>query len=105
MWNKVKTVFSIIGAFLSVVFFTSIFFFIRRNSADGTRSTGDTERDSRIQEGIESGERRTNTIEKESAECNERIANAENRITRCEEHLRRAEEILRNAVKRGTEEE
>ena len=104
MFNKVKTVFSIIGAFLSVVFFTLIIFFIRRNSTDRQGSRGDTERDNRIQEGIESGERRTNTIEKESAECNERIANAESRITTCEEHLRRAEEILRNAVKRGTEE-
>ena len=104
MFDKIKTVFSIIGAFLSVVFFTFIIFFIRRNSSDRIRSTGDTERDNRIQEGIESGERRTNTIERESAECNERITNAENRITRCEEHLRRAEEILRGAVKRGEKE-
>ena len=105
MWNKIKTIFSIIGAVLSTVFFTVTLFLLRRSSSDRQRSTGDVERDRRIKDGLESSQGRTDTIERESTECEGRISNAENGIGRCEEHLRRADEILRGAIDRSRKEE
>lgn len=75
MFNKIKTVFSIIGAVLSIVLFTVILFLLRRSKTDRQRSGDDSERNQRIEEGI----------------------------GRCEEHLQRAEDILRNAIKRSRE--
>ena len=83
MLEKVKTIFSIIGAVLAVVLFTVILFLLRRSKTDGRGSSDDTERDTRIKEGI--------------AECQDSVG-------RCEEHLQRAEDILRRAVKRSREE-
>lgn len=77
MLSKIKTVFSIIGAVLSIVLFTVILFLLRRGKTDGRRSGDDSERNQRIEEGI----------------------------GRCEEHLQRAEDILRNAIKRSREAE
>ena len=75
MWEKFKSVFSIVGAVLTVVLFTVILFLLRRRDIYLRRNTGDSERDRVIEEGI----------------------------TRSENHLLRAEEILRNAVARSRE--
>ena len=75
MWEKFKSVFSIIGAVLTVVLFTVILFLLRRRDTYLRRNTGDSERDRVIEEGI----------------------------ARSENHLLRAEEILRNAVARSRE--
>lgn len=75
MWEKFKSVFSIVGAVLTVVLFTVILFLLRRRDTYLRRNTGDSERDRAIEEGI----------------------------TRSEDHLCRAEEILRNAVARNRE--
>ena len=91
MFNKIKTVFSIIGAVLSFVLFTVILFLLRRGKADGRGSTANAERDSRIKEGLEGA----------SGEIDE----CRSTVERCEEHLQRAEDILRNAIKRSREAE
>ena len=105
MGNKIKTIFSIIGAVLSAVFFTVTLFLLRRSSSDRQRSTGDVERDRRIKDGLESSQGRIDTVERESTECEGRISNAENGIRRSEEHLRRADEILRGAIDRSQKKE
>lgn len=89
--DKVKKVFAVIGAVLTVIVCTFFLVFLRRGSSDGQGSSGIDERDSRIQEGLDGAE--------------ESIKRSRDTAERCEEHLRRAEEILRNAVKRGKEEE
>lgn len=83
MWEKIKKVFAIIGAVLSVVLFTVILFLLRRRSSDGQGSSGIDERDTRIKEGLDG---------------------ASDTARRCEERLRRAEEILRGAIERGEKE-
>lgn len=98
MWSKIKTVFSIIGAALSVVLFTVILFLLRRGKADGRRSGDDSERNQRIEEGIGKCEERAESV-------SEGLARAKDGIGRCEEHLQRAEDILRNAIKRSREAE
>lgn len=103
--KKIKTIFSIIGAVLSVVLFTVLLFLLRRGNSDRRGSNGDTERDNRIKEGIAECEGMSDTIERETGECAEGITRAEDGITRCEGHLRRAEEILRRAVERSREKE
>lgn len=100
---KIKNIFSVIGAVLSVALFTILLFLLRRRSSDGRGSGGNAERDSRIQEGIGECESRAERIEREAGECSEGISRAEDGITRCEEHLQRAEDILRNAIKRSKE--
>lgn len=82
MWEKFKSVFSIVGAVLTVVLFTVILFLLRRRNTYLRRNTGDPERD--------------RAIENRIRECEEGIA-------RGESHLLRAEEILRNAVARSGE--
>ena len=98
MWAKVKTIFSIIGAVLSVVFFTILLFLLRRGKADGRRSPDDSERNQRIKEGIGKCEERADSV-------SEGLDRAKDVIGRCEEHLQRAEDILRNAIKRSREAE
>lgn len=88
--DKIKKVFAVIGAVLTVIVCTFFLVFLRRRDSDGQGSTGIDERDSRIQEGFDGAE--------------ESIKRSRDTATRCEEHLRRAEEILRNAIKRGEEE-
>jgi hypothetical protein len=88
--DKVKKVFAVIGAVLTVIICTFFLVFLRRRDSDGQGSSGIDERDSRIQEGLDGAE--------------ESIKRSRDTATRCEEHLRRAEEILRNAIKRGEEE-
>lgn len=90
MWEKIKKVFAIIGAVLSVVLFTVILFLLRRGSSDGQGSSGNAERDRRIKEGLDGAQ--------------ESIRDSRDTAERCEERLRRAEEILRGAIKRGEEE-
>ena len=90
MLSKIKTVLSVIGAVLSVILFTIVLFLLRRNKADGRGSTANTERNSRIKEGLE--------------ESSGEIAECRSTVERCEEHLQRAEDILRNAIKRSREE-
>lgn len=89
MWNKVKTVLSIIGAVLTVLLLTVLLFVLRGGKAHGRGGTDDSERDSRIQEGIDS--------------CEKRAGRIEEGIGRCEERLQRAEDILREAIKRSRE--
>ena len=98
MWDKIKTVFSIIGAVLSFVLFTVILFLLRRGKADGRRSEDDSERNQRIEEGIGKCEERAESV-------SEGLDRAKDGIGRCEEHLQRAEDILRNAIKRSREAE
>ena len=98
MWQKIKTAFSIIGAVLSVILFTILLFVLRRGKADGRGSPGDSERDTRIKDGIGECEERADSV-------SERLDRAEDSVGRCEEHLRRAEDILRNAIRRSREEE
>ena len=90
MWKKIKDILAVIGACLSVVLFTILLFVLRRGKADGRGSEPVDERDSRIQEGIESSENR--------------IDRSKEGIERCEEHLQRAEDILRRAINRSKEE-
>lgn len=102
MWEKVKNIFSIIGAVLSVALFTVLLFLLRRSSSNRRRSTTDTERTFTIQEGIAESERRSSNIERE---CTERSTRAEERIADCERHIQRAESILRGAIERSRKKE
>ena len=83
MYEKIKKVFTVIGAVITVVLCTVYLVFLRRRGSDGQGSSGIDERDSRIQEGLR--------------EC-------QSTAERCEEHLRRAEEILRGAIERREKE-
>ena len=70
---------------------------LRRSKTDRRASNSKDERDSRIQEGLKSGQERADRIE-------EGITRAEDGITRCEKRLQRAEDILRDAINRSKEE-
>lgn len=83
MWEKIKGIFAVIGAFLTVIFFSVLIIFLRRRSSDGSGSNGAFDRDSEIEAGFD---------------------RVEDTATRCEERLRRAEEILRQAVERSRKE-
>ena len=98
MFNKIKTVFSIIGAVLSIVLFTVLLFVLRRGKIDGRKSGADSDRYRRIEEGIGKCEERADSV-------SERLDRAEDSVGKCEEHLRRAEDILRNAIRRSRERE
>lgn len=91
MWQKIKGIFAIIGAVLSVVFFTVVLVLLRRRNTDGQGSSGIDDRDSRIKEGLDGAQ--------------ESIERSRDTAERCEEHLRRAEEILRNAIERSKQAE
>lgn len=82
MLKKIKAVFSIIGAVLSVVLITVFLFLLRRGKALRQGSGADSDRADRIEEGI--------------GECTDRIR-------RCEERLQEAENILREAIRRSRE--
>lgn len=86
MWSKVKTVFSIIGAVLTVVFLSVIPVLLcgKEDKSDGSGSDRIDESAGRIREGLDRSE--------------ERIADSQERI-------RRAKEILRKAVERAGKEE
>lgn len=90
MYEKIKKIFAIIGAVLSVVLFTVILFLLRRGSSDGQGSPGIDERDTRIKEGLDGAQ--------------ESIERSRDTAERCEERLRRAEESLRGAIERGEKE-
>ena len=90
MWKKIKDILAVIGACLSIVLFTVLLFVLRRGKTDRRGSESASERDSRIQGGIESSE--------------DRIDRSTEGIERCEEHLQRAEDILRRAISRSREE-
>ena len=97
VWEKIKSIFSVIGAFLSIILFTILLFVLRRGKADRRGSERADERDTRIQDGIGECKERADRIE-------ERIERAESSAGRCEEHLQRAEDILREAIRRSREE-
>ena len=97
MWQKIKNILAVIGAVLSVALFTFLLFLLRRRDTDRRGSTDGTDRDSGIQEGIESCEERTVRIE-------DGITRAEDGIARCEERLQRAEDILRRAIEHSRKE-
>lgn len=97
MWQKIKKIFSVIGAVLSVLFCTISLFMLRRSKTDRRASNSSDERDSRIQEGFDSSQERADRIE-------EGITRAEDGIARCERRLQRAEDILRDAINRSKEE-
>lgn len=84
MWEKIKKVFSIISAVLSVLLFTVLLSLLRRSNTDGQGSTRNAERDTKIKDGF-----------KQSSDT----------VRRCEEHLQRAESILRNAINKSKSEE
>ena len=96
MWDKIKGILGIIGACVTIMCTTVTLILLRRSQIDRRRSERDSERDTVIQAGIESGEDRAGKIE-------EGITRAEDRIEQCEEHLHRAEELLRNAIRRSRE--
>ena len=87
VWKKIKDILAVIGACISVVLFTILLFVLRRSKADKRGSKSADERDTRIQEVIESSENR--------------IDRSKEGIERCEEHLQRAEDILRRAISRS----
>lgn len=97
MWNKVKKIFTVIGAVLTVVACTFYLVFLRRRDSNGQGSSGNDERDTRIQEGIADAQEAIDN-------CRDSIRDSRDTAERCEEHLRRAEEILRNAIERGEKE-
>ena len=76
MWEKIKTIFSIIGILFTGGLGGFIISLLFRSKADRRRSTGDNERNQSIESGI----------------------------TRTEEHLQRAEDILRGAINRSRKE-
>ncbi len=88
--DKIKKIFAVIGAVLSIVLFTVILFLLRRGSSDGQGNSGIDERDSAITGGLNG--------------ASESIERSRDTAERCEEHLRRAEEILRGAIERGEKE-
>ena len=90
MWEKIKKIFAVIGAVLTVTVCTLLLVFLRRRDSDGQGSSGIDERDTRIQEGLDG--------------ASESIERSRDTAKRCEEHLRRAEEILREAIERGEKE-
>ena len=81
--DKIKKVFAVIGAVLTVIVCTFFLVFLRRRDSDRPGSSGIDERDTRIKEGLEG---------------------ASDTAKRCEERLQRAEEILRGAIERGEKE-
>lgn len=89
MLEKIKKVFAIIGAVLTVIACTFFLVFLRRSDSDRRGSDGNAERDSAIKEGIGNAE--------------ESIRDSRDTADRCEEHLRRAEDILREAIRRSRE--
>lgn len=93
MWDKIKKIFLCIWSVLVIIGCT-LFLLFRRRDSDRYGSYGDDERDSRIQEGLESSEERAGRIE-------EGITRAEERAEQCKEHLQRAEDILREAIRRS----
>lgn len=97
MWNKIKTVFAVIGACIGSVCVT---LFLKGRSG-GRGSEGNDERDRRIQEGID---RTEGNISEANRIAGELSGTIEERTRSCEEHLSRAEEILRGAIKRGEKE-
>lgn len=94
MWEKIKKIFAVIGAVLSVLLFSFLLVLLRRRSSDGSGSREADARDTRIKEGIGSCEERAGRIE-------DGITRAEDGVARCEEHLQRAESILREAIARS----
>lgn len=95
MNEKVRKVFTFIGAVFTVIFCT-LFLVLRRRDSDGQRSDGTVEYDTRVEDGITECEGRVSEVEGS-------ITNAERRVERCEERLHRAEEILRGAIERSRE--
>lgn len=81
MWAKVKNVFSIIGAVLSVVLFTVVAFLL----------------------GSCSNRRRSNTDDGGTDSIGERIDGCSDGVARAESHIARAKEILRGAISRSRE--
>ncbi len=77
MFEKIKTIFSIIGAVLTVILLTVILFLLRRSKALGQGGGADSDRADGIEE----------------------------RIGECEERLQGAENILREAIRRSREQE
>lgn len=98
MWEKIKGIFVVIGAVLTIAFCTFVLVFLRRRDSVGRGSDGVDERDSAIQGGITDSQGRIENVEG-------RIETVEESVGRCEEHLHRAEAILRNAIRRSRERE
>ena len=95
--DKIKKVFAIIGAVLTVIVCTFYLVFLRRRDADGLGSDRADERDTRISEGLDGAEGKI-------AESRDKLGECRTTAERCEERLRRAEEILRTAIERGEKE-
>ena len=91
MWEKVKSIFAVIGAVLVIIVCTLCLIFLRRSGSDGRGSGSADERDSRIQEGLGNAE--------------DAVERSRDTATRCEERLQRAEDILREAIERSRKKE
>ena len=96
VWEKIKSILSVIGAVFTIAFCTFVLVFLRRRDSDGLGSRGADERDTAVEDGIGECENRTGRVE-------ERIERAEDSAGRCEEHLHKAEAILREAIRRSRE--
>ena len=97
MWNKIKKVFIILGTAVCSFCFALLF----KSCSDRRRSTGNDERDRKLQESIDKAEGNISEADRIAGELSENITG---RAEECEGHLSRAEEILREAIKRGEEE-
>lgn len=96
MWEKIKNVCIIIVSGVAVLVLTVVCFFVCGSKTDRRGSTGASERDREVEDGIANSEERAERIESG-------ISRAEDGVGRCEEHLQRAEDILRRAIERSRE--
>lgn len=94
MWEKIKNIFAVVGAVLTIAFCTFVLVFLRRRDSVESGSGGTPERDTKVEDGIGECEDRTDGIK-------ESLGRAEDSVGRCEEHLHRAEAILRDAIRRS----
>lgn len=83
MWQKIKGFLALIGACIISVLLTLLF----RSCSDGRGSSGASDRDREVKEGID--------------QLDGGISGIEERANRAKTHLERAEEILRRAVERS----
>ena len=98
MWEKIKSIFAVIGAVITIAFCTFVLVFLRRRDSVGLGSDGVDGADTSVEDGIGECQDRTDGIQ-------ESLGRAEDSVGRCEEHLHRAEAILRNAIRRSRERE
>ena len=105
MLDKIKKVFSIVGAICTIAFSAFLLSLLCRRKTDRRGSNTVDGADTRVEEGL-SGV--TDTVGNSSDtinNCTRTVENCSDTVRRCEERLQRAEEILRNAINRSREEQ